>query len=269
MSGRKTATFRPPRRRRIHEDVAEQLRDAILDGRFGPGEKLPPERELAEEFRVNRTSIREAIKVLEGLALVSVRQGDGATVQPLIDASFDVLPLLVFRGGRVDARAMFEIMEVMVPLLFEMARLALERHRPEQLEALRRLRTVVADEGIEREERFAAAREVLVLLSDMTQNRVWQMLARRARTLLASEPLRLARARLRRDPARLVPIMDKSLRAVERGRPEEAVAALRQLITLLRDSALNEGRGSRDENEGRGAKGEGRGKSPIPSSLTA
>src|SRR5438093_945155 len=67
--------FRAPARRRLHEDVAEQLRDAILDGRFGEGAKLPPERELASEFRVNRTSVREAIKVLEGLGLVTVRQG--------------------------------------------------------------------------------------------------------------------------------------------------------------------------------------------------
>ena len=51
--------FRPPLRQRLHEDVARQLRDAILDGRLRPGEKLPPERELAQEFRVNRTSVRE------------------------------------------------------------------------------------------------------------------------------------------------------------------------------------------------------------------
>ena len=50
--------FRAPARRRLHEDVAEQLRDAILDGRFRAGTKLPPERELALEFRVNRTSAR-------------------------------------------------------------------------------------------------------------------------------------------------------------------------------------------------------------------
>ena len=71
--------FRAPARRRLHEDVAEQLRDAILDGRFAAGRKLPPERELAQEFGVNRTSVREALKVLEGLGLVTVRQGDGAT----------------------------------------------------------------------------------------------------------------------------------------------------------------------------------------------
>ena len=60
-----TATLRPPTRRRIHEDVAEQLRDSIFAGRFAPGQRLPAERELAAEFQVNRTSVREAIKVLE------------------------------------------------------------------------------------------------------------------------------------------------------------------------------------------------------------
>ena len=64
---KRVVPFRVPVRRRIHESVAEQLRDAILDGRFKPGDKLPPERELAEEFQVNRTSVREAIKVLDGL----------------------------------------------------------------------------------------------------------------------------------------------------------------------------------------------------------
>src|SRR4029450_10006916 len=93
--------FRVPSRRRLHEDVAEQLRDAILDGRFRAGTKLPPERELAVEFRVNRPSVREAIKVLEGLGLVSVRQGDGATVRPLVDWSLDVLGPMILHRGRI------------------------------------------------------------------------------------------------------------------------------------------------------------------------
>jgi len=239
-----TIPFRPPQRRRIHEEVGEQLRDAILDGRFKAGQKLPPERELAEEFQVNRTSLREAIKMLEGRGLVTVRQGDGATVQPLIDASFDVLAPMVYRNGRVDPRALADVMEVVMPLLFEMARLALQRHQPEELNALRRLRDVMADQELEREERFAAGRDVLVLLSDMTRNRVWQMLARRARTLLASEPLQEARRRVRRDPGLLVGIIDSCLDAIDTGHPDEATVELRRLIQLVGDSTLiqNEGR---------------------------
>jgi len=230
--------FRPPRRRRLHEEVAEQLRDAILDGRFRAGAKLPPERELAEEFQVNRTSVREAIKVIEGLGLVAVRQGDGATVQPLIDASLDILAPMIFHGGRIDADVLVEMAEVITPLLFEMARLAIERRRPPQLAELRRLRDQIADETREREERFASSRDLIVLLSDMSGNRVWQMLARRLRGLLASEPLRETRRRLRRDPARIVPIIDSCLEAIDSGRPEEALVALRRIITLVGDAAL-------------------------------
>jgi DNA-binding FadR family transcriptional regulator len=231
--------FRPPLRQRIHEDVARQLRDAILDGRFRAGQKLPPERELAQEFRVNRTSVREALKVLEGLGLVSVRQGDGATVQPLIDASLDVLAPMIFHGGRIDAALVAEMAEVMLPLLFEMARLAVERRGPEQLAELRRLRDQIADDSRDREARFASGRDVLVLLSDMAGNRVWQMLARRTRAFLASEPLRQTRRRLRRDPGRIVPIIDASLAAVDAGRPAEAIAALHRLISHVGDTEFN------------------------------
>ena len=232
------SNFRPPSRRRIHEDVAEQIRDAVLDGRFRPGQKLPPERELAEQFRVNRTSIREAMKVLEGLGLVQVRQGDGATVRPLVEASFECLAPIIFHGGRIDADALVETAEVMIPLLGEMARLAIERHRPDERDELRRLRDLIADQRLDREQRFGAARDILVALADMSRNRVWQMLARRTRTLLASEPMRETRRRLRRDPGRLVPLIDTCLAAIEAGRPAEALDALRSLIGVVGDTGV-------------------------------
>jgi GntR family transcriptional regulator, transcriptional repressor for pyruvate dehydrogenase complex len=230
--------FRPPERRRLHQEVAEQLRDAILDGRYRVGDKLPPERELAEEFQVNRTSVREAIQVLEGLGLVRVRQGDGATVQPLVDASFDVLPAMILHGEKLDAGLLAELGEVMLPLLLEMGRLAIARHQPEQVEALRGLRAVVADRSIPRERRGAALRDVVVLLSDMTGNRVWQMLARRTRTFLGAEPLRETRSRLSSDPGRLVPAIDECLDALAAGRREDAVLALHQVIHRVGEGML-------------------------------
>jgi DNA-binding FadR family transcriptional regulator len=227
--------FRAPVRRRLHEDVAEQLRDAILDGRFAAGTKLPPERELAVEFGVNRTSVREALKVLEGLGLVAVRQGDGATVRPLVDASLDLLGPMIFHGGRMDGALVAEMTEVMRPLLLEMGRLAIERARPADLSAIRRLRDVVADEALGREARFTAVHELFVLLADMTRNRVWQMLARRLRALFRQEPLRVARERLRRDPGRFVPLIDACLAALDRKRTADAVAALQRLIRVVGD----------------------------------
>jgi DNA-binding FadR family transcriptional regulator len=234
-NARKVVDFRPPARRRIHEDVADQLRDAILDGRFAAGSKLPPERELALEFQVNRTSIREAIKLLEGLRLVRVRQGDGATVLPTVDASLDILPFMIFHGDRIDAEMIGEMREVMRPLLYEMARLALVRCGDSDLAELRALRDVIGDEAQDGETRFAAARELLVALSDMTGNRVWQMLARRARALLASEPMRETRLRLKRDPGPLAILIDACMDHHLNGRADEALASLRRAIDFVGD----------------------------------
>jgi GntR family transcriptional repressor for pyruvate dehydrogenase complex len=58
-----------------YELVVEQLRKAIFLGRFMPGDKLPPERDLARQMVVSRTTIREAIRVLEGEGLVAVKRG--------------------------------------------------------------------------------------------------------------------------------------------------------------------------------------------------
>ncbi len=64
----------------ISESVAEQLRLQILRGEVKPGERLPPERELAPAFGTNRNTLREAIRSLETQGLVTVRQGDGVRV---------------------------------------------------------------------------------------------------------------------------------------------------------------------------------------------
>jgi DNA-binding FadR family transcriptional regulator len=240
--------FHPPRRRRVHEDIADQLRDAILDGVLPAGAKLPPERELAARFQVNRTSLRQSIKVLEGLGLVAVRQGDGATVLPLPEASLDILAPMIFHGGRVDTGVLVEATEVIRPLLLEMSRLAIERHRPEELREIRRLRDIVADTGRDREERFQAGREVIVVLSDMTRNRVWQMLARQTRNLLASPPLRAARRSADRDPGEIVPLVDRCADAIAGGQPEIALRALHRFVHYLGDLAL-----SLDESERAGS----------------
>jgi GntR family transcriptional regulator, transcriptional repressor for pyruvate dehydrogenase complex len=58
-----------------YELVLEQLRRSIDQGHFAPGEKLPPERDLARQLGVSRTTVREAVRVLEGERAVEVRRG--------------------------------------------------------------------------------------------------------------------------------------------------------------------------------------------------
>jgi len=72
--------LKPVEKQRVAEEIAEQLRSLILNGQYPPGSKLPPERELSKRLRVNRASLREALKKLEHLGLVRIRQGDGTRV---------------------------------------------------------------------------------------------------------------------------------------------------------------------------------------------
>ncbi|MSW51846.1 MAG: GntR family transcriptional regulator, partial [Actinobacteria bacterium] len=57
-------------RRPVYQQVAAQLRAAILDGELQPGNVLPSERELGERFGVGRTSVREALRALQAQGLV-------------------------------------------------------------------------------------------------------------------------------------------------------------------------------------------------------
>jgi len=68
--------------RRLYQQIADQLRDMIDRGEYGPGDNLPPERELAKQFGVSRTSVREALIALEVIGIVSVRVGNGVMVLP-------------------------------------------------------------------------------------------------------------------------------------------------------------------------------------------
>jgi GntR family transcriptional regulator, transcriptional repressor for pyruvate dehydrogenase complex len=58
-----------------YELVVDQIRRAIQIGRFLPGEKLPTERELAGQLGVSRTTVREAMRVLQGEGLIETRRG--------------------------------------------------------------------------------------------------------------------------------------------------------------------------------------------------
>ncbi|WP_093309066.1 GntR family transcriptional regulator [Allopseudospirillum japonicum] len=73
---------------RISDMVMQQLESMILDGTFNPGQKLPPERELAIQFEVSRPSLREAIQKLVARGFLYSRQGGGTYVVEEIGHSF-------------------------------------------------------------------------------------------------------------------------------------------------------------------------------------
>lgn len=132
--------FEPVARERISDRVADALRGAILNGRFGTGDRLPGERQLADEFGVNRSTVREALRALERLGLVETRQGQGTRVLDVLrSASLTLIPELLAPGGEIDWLLMRDILEFRVEFNGAAARQAASRRTEEQLGEFERL----------------------------------------------------------------------------------------------------------------------------------
>lgn len=80
--------FGPVRQRRLSDDIVERLEALILEGSLKSGERLPPERALAEQFGVSRPSLREAIQKLVARGLLVSRQGGGTYVAESLGSTF-------------------------------------------------------------------------------------------------------------------------------------------------------------------------------------
>ena len=78
-------TYPPLRQQRLADVITERLEAMILEGSLKPGQRLPPERELAERFGVSRPSLREAIQKLAARGLLTSRQGGGTFVNETLN----------------------------------------------------------------------------------------------------------------------------------------------------------------------------------------
>lgn len=113
MSQAVKSDFEVVRRNRIYEDIARQIQKMIAD-KMKPGDMLPPERQLAELFGVSRSSIRDAIRMLELSGLVEARQGLGTVVREHAgDAVVNPLTSILVQkrklvGELLDVRKMVE-----------------------------------------------------------------------------------------------------------------------------------------------------------------
>ncbi len=119
--------FKPIKQSRASEVVLGQIKEAILSGRFKPGQKLPSERELTETFQVSRGVIREAIRVLEVTGFVVTRQGQsgGAFITNL---SFDYIGsafLDLFLANKISIPELAKVRHHIEPEIARMAALGI------------------------------------------------------------------------------------------------------------------------------------------------
>src|SRR3981081_2572844 len=142
---RQGRTARAPR---VTEGAIDKIRERIVSGAWGPGDRLPKESELAAQLGLSRNSLREAVRALSQLRVLEVKQGDGTYVtslepELLLESTSFVSHLLVGESA-------VELFEVRRLLEGAAAALAAARIDSAGKEALRsKLETMIESETVE------------------------------------------------------------------------------------------------------------------------
>jgi GntR family transcriptional repressor for pyruvate dehydrogenase complex len=123
---RKTLRFVPIKARRAFEEICDQVRNEIAAGALRPGDRLPSERALCEQFSVSRTAVREALKALEVAGLVNIETGvkGGSFIRK---GDSDVVALAIRDTLRLNQSSIHNITEVRILLTIDAIRLACKR----------------------------------------------------------------------------------------------------------------------------------------------
>lgn len=146
--------YLPIQPNKVFEQIAEQIEKRILSGELRSGDRLPTERELAEQFHASRTAVREAMKTLAQKGLVDMRPGRGTIV--IDGTSLAVrhsLGLMMKVGHASSSASLVEVRGILEP---EIAALAAMRATEEQINCLRKAVDVM-DASLQQADAFIAA----------------------------------------------------------------------------------------------------------------
>ncbi|MET0236623.1 MAG: FadR/GntR family transcriptional regulator [Kibdelosporangium sp.] len=124
--------FSPVSPVRAYERVVEQIEEAVLSGRLGPGSRLPSERDLMTQFGVGRSTIREALRVLQSNGLVQSRAGDPRGPE-ILPPSSSPLQKSMSRLARASSMSLAELLQFRMLLEGSAYQLAAELHTAAQL----------------------------------------------------------------------------------------------------------------------------------------
>lgn len=162
--------FQPIKPKKVSAQIAEQIRTSILAGEFAPGDKLPPERDLAEMFGVSRPSVREALNMLASSGLVMSYQGGGTVVLSLMEtASGNPLTELI----RAQNTHALDVIEVRKGLESWTAYYAAQRALPEDIRRMEEIVVAMARNLDAKRSSEDIDANLHILIAKSTHNIVW------------------------------------------------------------------------------------------------
>jgi GntR family transcriptional regulator, transcriptional repressor for pyruvate dehydrogenase complex len=221
----------PPARALVSDQVFRSLLEAVLAGRYAPGEKLPTQRALAADLGVTMGSLREALKRLEQMGLVEARQGDAVRVRDWREhGGLDVIAHLLFRSGGLDPGVLADVLEARGLMLGELAALAAERRDEAQAARLMDLARQLAAAP----DAAAAQRIDFAFFTELAQaagNLVFVLILNSIRALYFAHADRLP---ITAEHTELAPLYAQAAQAVQDQKPRAAREAVAELAARQR-----------------------------------
>jgi GntR family transcriptional regulator, transcriptional repressor for pyruvate dehydrogenase complex len=169
--------FRPIHTRRAFEEICERIREQLALGVLKPGDKLPPERDLAQQLSVSRNVLREALRSLEMAGVLRLQKGvkGGAFIREGDTSRMNVVMRDMLSLGTISVR---ELSEARIDVLDLVVRLACANAKSTDFEALEANveRTELATREGRLLDRVECSRDFYRLLAVATGNRVIAMI---------------------------------------------------------------------------------------------
>lgn len=219
--------YEPIARQKTYELVAERLLGLISSRRLDPGDPVPSERELVDLYRVGRSSVREALRMLESQGVIRSGANGSFRVAEFGSTLNTSLGFLL----SVDAADVGELFETRRILEGEAAALAASRRTKAQLRAMADAIAEMED-GLDSEERFITADlRFHLLVAQATRNRVLLHLMDAIRALLQRSLS--SSYHIPGSPERAIEMHRLILEAVEGRRPEEARQRMQEHVARV------------------------------------
>jgi len=160
--------YEPIQTERLYERIVRQIEERIETGELKVGDQLPAERELAEQFAVSRTAVREAVKALRQKGLVEIRPGRGTFItNGTSDTIRHSLGMLMKIGIANGSGNLVEVREILEP---EIAALAATRITDEYIVAMQEA-VKIMDTALDNVDVFVEADlDFHLALAEATQN---------------------------------------------------------------------------------------------------
>lgn len=121
---------------KAYRNVIDYFKKKIIEGELRPGEKLPPEREIAERLNVSRNSVREAIRIMDMTGVISSQQGSGNYITCEFQKSLAETMTMMFAMDQINYRQISQIRQALECLALS---LAIEYASEEQIKAMEAL----------------------------------------------------------------------------------------------------------------------------------